>query len=159
MRKITFGAKGYRLKWHLYFFGLALVIILGTCRILSHINWSAVQRSAFEDNVHEMEKQVVAQHPSPGEQVDKFRILCGERLRNGWLSGYLYSEADGKEHFIGRIPPPAFRKAVETQAALIKAGKPFDEEKIPGLRAVVELNKIRCRLLVAEGEPPPSPTR
>jgi len=152
MVRITLGEKGRRLKWHIYSLGIFLLVLLLTCQILRHVDWSSVQRTELEKQLREEEEKIVLQDIPIESKARKLLGRCNLLLRNRWLTGYLYCEQTGRGYFIGRLSPQ-FRKAVEAQKKAIDAGGEFDRKRIPKLRMVVEFKKIHCRLLVAEVPP------
>ena len=154
MVKITFGEKGARLKYHIYFFGIVLLIILGACEVCRRIDWSALPRRQLEKNLLELEAQIALDHQTAERQIYFLVSRCGTWLRDRWLIAYLYDERTKQGYFVGRIPTPAFRKAMEAQKPLLDAGKPIERKKIPRLRMIVEFKTLRCRLFVAEPETP-----
>ena len=152
MVKLTFGKKERQFRYNLYFLGILLLVVLGTCHIVRHIDWSSFGRAALEKQLREVEQDIVVKQVPPVLKTRKFMAQCNIWLRTRWLTGYLYSETTGQGYFIGRLSVE-FRKAVEAQKTLIDAGKPFDKDRIPKLRMVVEFEALNCRLLAAEVEP------
>ena len=153
MVKVTFGEKAQRLKRNLYLFGILLLLLLVTCRVLSLVDWSSFQRSEFEKHLHEIETEVLLEQVPAEFKVRKFLGRCNMLLRNRWQTGYLYSEITREGYFVGRPSPPEFRKAVEAQKKQIDAGKKFEKSDIPKLRMIVELPRLKGRLLVADAPP------
>ncbi|KPL11732.1 hypothetical protein AMJ85_03165 [candidate division BRC1 bacterium SM23_51] len=153
MVKLTLGEKGQQFKHNLYWFGILLLVALVTCQVLRHVDWSYFRRTALEKQLRELEKDIVVESVQPELKTRKFMAKCNVWLRERWQTGYLYSEATGQGYFVGRLSAK-FRNAVQAQKALIDAGKPFDEDRIPKLRLVVEFERINCRLLVADADYP-----
>jgi len=151
MAKITLGEKGQRLKYQIYFLGVLLLVIVGSCHICRRIDWSALETREFTKTLHELETKILLEHQPVEKQVERLVGQCSVWLRDRWLTGYLYSDGIQKDYFIGRISPE-FRRAVEEQKDLIAAGKTINKKKIPKLRMVVEFHYLKCRMLVAEFE-------
>ena len=152
MTKLTLGEKGRRLKHEIYFVGIVVLVIAVSCKVCSLIDWSAIQRREFGKTLLELEAKIVLDHQPFDREIQTLVGRCGVALRDRWLTGYLYCTKTRQGYFIGRIPTPEFRRAVEAQKPLLDADRPIERKKIPRFRMFVEFKSLQCLLLVAETE-------
>lgn len=149
MAKYTLGHRSERWRWNFYFFGILLLLGLGSCVVCTRvIDWKSLQRGQLAKRLLAYEDKVLVDGTVARNRTQKLWAECNRWLHGRWMVGY-FVENNETGKFCGRNAPD-FWRAVGEQKEDIIAGREFDIKKIPRYRFTVEFKKLHCRLIAAD---------